>query len=445
MIVGRIIGVLLGVLPAVAAAAEPQPVRLSGSVRARYEHIDGQARPGFAAVEDLFVTRTAVRLDAGSGPVQLVFELFDSRAFGIGPRSVVGTGDVNTLELVQAHVAADLGAVLGDGSHASLRAGRMILNLGSRRIVAADEYRNTTNGYTGLRLDVGHEVGVEASFIYVLPQQRLPDDAASLSSGRVVVDRESFDTALWGGIAAWKQALGDSTLEASYFRFDERDSPELQTRDRHLDTLGIRIFNAPKPGVFDHEVEVIHQSGSNSAGVGAAAPKLDALAWFVHADLGYTFASAWKPRLSIEYDHASGDGPGPGNSRFDTLFGMRRADLAPSGIYAALGRTNILTPGVRLEFVPSTQADGFVAARALWAASATDGFSTTQVRDASGQSGRFAGYQLEGRLRQWLIPRRLRAEVNSVLLLRRGLLQAAPNAPPGDRTFYFSVALTTSF
>ena len=31
------------------------------------------------------------------------------------------------------------------------QAGRFTLNLGSRRLVAADDYRNATNGYTGLK------------------------------------------------------------------------------------------------------------------------------------------------------------------------------------------------------------------------------------------------------------------------------------------------------
>jgi hypothetical protein len=124
---------------------------------------------------------------------------------------------------------------------------------------------------------------------------------------------------------------------------------------------------------------------------------------------------------------------------------MRRADLAPAGIYAALGRTNIETIAVRAEASPSVRFDFFVNGRALWAASRTDSFSTTGVRDASGNSGRFAGYQLEGRARYWLIPKFLRAELNAALLIPEGLLRNAPNANPFGNVRYVSTALTATF
>jgi hypothetical protein len=53
--------------------------------------------------------------------------------------------EVNALEMVQAFVEARAPDLLGKGSIASLQAGRFLLNLGSRRLVAADDYRNTTN------------------------------------------------------------------------------------------------------------------------------------------------------------------------------------------------------------------------------------------------------------------------------------------------------------
>jgi len=124
---------------------------------------------------------------------------------------------------------------------------------------------------------------------------------------------------------------------------------------------------------------------------------------------------------------------------------MRRADLAPSGIYAALGRTNLQTLGLRLEAIASPRLDGFVTYRALWAAAATDSFSTTGVRDPTGAAGRFAGYQLDARVRYWVIPQSLRAEFNGDWLVKRGLLRDAPNATPFGDTLYVSFALTLSF
>ena len=110
-------------------------------------------------------------------------------------------------------------------------------------------------------------------------------------------------------------------------------------------------------------------------------------AWFAHLEAGYSFRHPWAPRIALEFDYASGDRRGGKFGRFDTLFGMRRADLAPAGLYNAVGRANLLAPGVRAEIAPSKRLDVFAAYRPLWLALRTDSFSTTGVRDASGSSG----------------------------------------------------------
>ena len=89
--------------------------------------------------------------------------------------------------------------------------------------------------------------------------------------------------------------------------------------------------------------------------------------------------------------------------------------------------------------------DVFVAYRGLWLASASDSFSTTGVRDASGDSGRYAGQQLEGRVRYWLVQDALRLEVNALWLDKGRFLEAAPNAPRNGDAGYASVAITALF
>lgn len=420
-------------------------VDLSGSVRARYEALDGQFRPGLDARDDLFSLRTTLAATYAADGLRVGAELYDSRAYGGEPGSAIGTGEVNALELVQAYVAINAPEVLGRGTKATLQAGRFTLNLGSRRLVAADDYRNTTNGYTGLRADLGFPRDVAATLIYVLPQVRLPDDEPSILDNEVELDRESFDLRLWGGVLSRRRAIGPATLEASYFGFAERDDPGRPTRNRHLQTYGARVIRDPAAGQVDYEVEALRQTGRIRAGTATTAPQLEVAAWFAHAELGYSFAGGWKPRLALEVDHASGDQAGGKFGRFDTLFGMRRADLAPAGIYAAIGRTNLTAAGPRVEVTPSKRLDGFMTYRALWAASATDAFATTGVRDPTGAAGRFAGHQVDARLRWWWLPDRLRAEANAAWLAKRGLLTDTPNAPATGDTHYLSLALTASF
>jgi len=55
---------------------------------------------------------------------------------------------------VQAYVVANIDAPFGKGRKASVQLGRYVLNLGSRRPIACDDFRNTTNGYSAVRADL---------------------------------------------------------------------------------------------------------------------------------------------------------------------------------------------------------------------------------------------------------------------------------------------------
>lgn len=444
---------VLGVTIAATAAAAipacaqsvPEGFSVTGNVRLRYESIDGQARTGFNAADDLAELRTQLRVAWRHQWLRLVAEVHDSRAWGANTGTPLSTGEVNALEPVQAYVQADLGPLLGPGSAAGVQAGRFTLDLGSRRLVANDDYRNTTGSFTGVRADVTTPGGVRATALYVLPLARLPDDAASLRANVAAFDRESFATVLWGGFLARQRKGSPALAEVSFLHFGERDWPGHATRDRSLNSLGARALREPRPGAFEWGAEGIYQWGAISASTTPGAARLPVSASFVRFHAGYTFTGAWQPRLLLEFDRASGAGTGGAYGRFDPLFGMRRADLGPAGLYNAIGRSNVLSPGARIEVTPSRRVDAFFGYRALWLADRHDAFSTTGVRDASGQSGRFAGHQIDARLRWWLVPTCLRFEANGVVLAKGAFLRQAPGAGPGATTRYASLNLSAYF
>ncbi len=446
--VGWLSGYVMGmaaVCAATAAPAQAQEVQeglsISGAVRLRYESIDGQPRVGFNRRDDLLNLRTNILARYRKADIEVAVELYDSRVWGNRVGTPVSTNEVNAFEPVQAYVAGTFQNPLGAGSKITLTAGRMMLNLGSRRLVAADDYRNTTNGYTGVKADFAARGAWKGSFIYTLPQVRLPDTLADVRSAKVKLDRESFDLVLWGGQLSRAKTIGPATLEFTYFHLGERDAPGRPTRDRSLDTFGGRLILEPKSSQFDYEIETFYQTGSVSTSATASAQRQSVAASFIHADVGYTFPGVWTARLSVEYDRASGDKSGGKSGRFDTLFGMRRADLAPAGLYNALARTNIETVGIRLEAKPSKRLDWFVAYRPMWLAARQDSFSSTGVRDASGRSGDFAGHQLEGRVRYWLFPKRLQFEFDGLVLAKERFLRDAPNAAAGKWSRYVSFNL----
>ena len=211
-------------LPGLAALALAAPARaqqgedglaVSGSVRLRYEAIDGQARAGFESSDALFNIRSQLLAEYRADGLRVGAELYDSRAYGADPGTPLSPNEVNAFELVQAYVAGEIDAPLGEGSRLSLMAGRMTLNLGSRRLVAADDYRNTTNSYTGLRADLAARGGIKAVLLYTLPQLRLPDGAQDLRNAKVRFDRESLDLVLWGGLASKARIFGPAMGELS--------------------------------------------------------------------------------------------------------------------------------------------------------------------------------------------------------------------------------------
>ncbi len=404
---------------------------VTASIRARYETVDGRPRPGFATSEDAFLVRTGVAVEYGPGPLAIGGELVDSRAYDIGGGSQITNSDVNALELPQAYFKLRLDHGVGPVGKVAIEGGRFLLNLGSGRLVATDEYRNTVNGFTGLRVDLGPARNTDVTLFYVLPQERLPDDQADIRRNVVRFDRETFDEVFFGVDLRRAKVLGQGQLELAYYRLAEHDSPGRTTADRRLHTLDGRLSREPKAGTYDYDVETIYQFGRASDSTMATAVTRDVSAGFVHAAAGYSFGGPLKPRIGLFYDYASGNGRDGTYHRFDTLYGSRRDDLGPSGTYAALARENISAPGIRFEAKPGKRFEALADYRGVWLASRYDRFYN--VIDKTGASGRFGGQQVEGRLRYWLIPDHLRLESNFALLFKGRFLKDAPQAIARDQ------------
>ncbi|MET0377249.1 MAG: alginate export family protein, partial [Rhizorhabdus sp.] len=275
----------------------PGNVILSGSSRWRYEALDGQSRAGFGLRDDLVSIRTTLLGEYRGDGFRIGAEVYDSRAYGANRGSAISTSEVNALELVQAYVAAKDVALPMLGAKADVQLGRFMLDLGGRRLVAADDYRNTTNGFTGIRVDLRGTGGTRTTLFYTLPQQRRPDDNASIRDNEIAFDKESFDLRLWGGLVSRPAVFGKTMAEISYFGLAERDMAGRPNRNRHLHSVGGRLLLAPAAGPVDYELEGIYQFGRIRASTAATAASLDVSAWFTHAETGYSFTGPLKARL----------------------------------------------------------------------------------------------------------------------------------------------------
>ena len=423
------------------ALALPAWLGLSGTHRTRYETLDSQFRATRDGGDQVLVMRTTIMAVVHRGPFTLTGEMMDSRAVLDDAGTLISTAIVNPAELLQGYLQWRTEDLFAPGDRGDVRLGRITMDVGSRRFVARNRYRNTINGFTGIDWRWRGAGDQQVRAFFTLPVKRKPDLPAELRNNEVEFDEEDCEVKFWGLYYADTLRWGDRG-ELYYFGMDEDDSAGRPTRNRELSTLGFRLYRKPRLSRFDYEVESAIQFGrSRSSAAPGNVTDLDHFAHFQHAELGYTFDYPWRPRLIAQYDYASGDdSPADGdNERFDTLFGARRFDFGPTGIYGPFTRANINTPGLRLQIEPHVDVTSFIAYRGFWLASDSDAWTTTAVRDRSGNTSRFIGQQIEARLRWNVCPKNVQIEAGIAQLFAGAFADDAPNANgQGDATYFYS-------
>jgi hypothetical protein len=445
---------------AAAAADQPKPWRLgtalsapewfsiSGTYRIRYETLDNPYRAGTDGSDEILVERLLLNARVTLDHFFANVELEDSRQQLADSGTPLGTDQVNTLEPLQAYVGMRFADALEKGDHLDFELGRVTIDNGSRRLVARSRFRNTINAFSGLHATWKGSDGAEVQAMFVQPVQRKPSDFASLKDNDSELDTDSGDVRLWGVFTSWPRLFGNVTGEAYFYGFRLRDHVGVPAADRDLYTPGGRLYAKPAAGAWDFETEAAYQWGTSRASTSATDRRdLQHKAGFFHGEIGYTLKANMSPRVELSYDFASGDhNPTDNeNNRFDTLFGARRSDLGPTGIYGALARANISTPGVRLELKPSKKVSAMVGYRAVWLASDRDQFTTARLQDATGNSGSFIGNQLEAQLQYNVVPGNIALEFGGAYLTHDDFLDHAPNAPREGDTTYLYAAATLSF
>lgn len=384
------------------------------------------------------VMRTLVAARTSVGAFFVELEGQDSRAYGTDG-APLGTSSVNAMELLHAHLGVAGQSVFSRGDQIQARLGRLTLDVGSRRLVARNRFRNTINGFTGadvLWKGGGHS---SARAFVLVPVTRRPSDASSIAENEVVFDEENTDALFVGAFHArdWADV---AKLELYLLGLYERDGKVASSNRRFL-TPGARLYREPSAGRFDFEVEVVAQLGRSRA---SRAPEdtvdLDHRAFFGVAEAAYSAQAPWHPRLIAHLDYATGDDdPMDGiNGRFDTLYGVRRFDLGPTGIYGAFKRENLITPGLRVQIKPRAEVSAFATYRLFWLASTRDAWTGAGLRDPTGDSGRFVGQQGEVRVRWAVFPRNLRLELGGAHLIRGEFARAFPDEKDEPATYFYT-------
>ncbi len=309
--------------------------------RTRFESYDhpwrASQRVGNGRTDSQIALRSRLRAGLGrDGPFRFLFEGQDARAYlDRNPGEFSDTTTVNEFDILQLLGSLRLDNIVGTGLRTDFHFGRMTMDFGRRRLIARNEFRNTVNAFDGLHWQIGKSKVWRIRAFIVEPVLR----------NDVRLDTQ-FDTSLFWGTSLESRHHSWFQMDAYYLGLNNQRTSDTAAH-RTYSTFGGRLYKDQKPGEIDYEVETAGQIGTSGV--------TDHFAHFQHVDLGYTFSLPWNPRLLFHYDYASGDRqPGDNQSeRFDTLFGARRFEYMPTGIFGPFSRTNLNSPGWRIIVTPT--------------------------------------------------------------------------------------------
>jgi len=419
------------------------PKWLSASVeqRTRYETMDGSFKAGSRGGDQQIPLQTDVSLEARFKNVRVGGEFVDARQFGADSGSGVNNTHVDSIDLIQGYLAWADQNTLFSGLGTEIIAGRQSLNLGSRRLVARNVFRNTINSFDGLRLRVLDYDDWQFNAFVTMPVNRYPTASADILDDQSQFDRPQGHTWFSGGFLEMYNIGAGINSEAYLYHLDEGDTPKNQTTNRRYFTPGMRFYIKPAKAAFDFSYEGIGQFGTVRANTTTSNGRnLSHTAWYQHLDIGYTADVLWKPRFAVEYDYASGDkNPNDGkDQRFDTLYGARRFEYGPTGMYGAFARSNINSPGYRFGFVPLASVQTTLSHRFFWLAQNKDAWTSANLQDRTGRSGSFVGQQLE-LMTRWDVNSSVNFETGWAHLFKGQFAKNAPSAPNPQDVNYFYV------
>jgi hypothetical protein len=347
--------------------------------RWRYEYRDDDLRRNIAGLDDPHLVRTRAFLGIREklDPLRLGIEFEDARRYGGG--FARDGRDINEFELIQLwaelHFADLLGRdTRGNNRPLSLRAGRMAFEYLDRRLLANNQWRNTTNNFQGLRLQLGQQANDwQLDLLAVQPLERLPYEWDEPVDGQW----------LYAAVGEWRRWSDIVTLQPYFLSLHQDPQPGVVSRRIHA--LGLRVYGDIGSSNWDYDLGAVGEFGRNGT------ERHRAFGWT--SEIGRRFQAPWQPRWSAFYGYASGDrDPNDGVSNsFERYYGFAR----PWSANDYLTWENLHAAKTRLELQPHRNIAVDLGYSAYWLASKTDGWRNAGLRDRTGDSGRFLGHEFD--------------------------------------------------
>jgi len=414
-----------------AALNTPNWVDLGMTVRLRREGFDYPFQADQKGSTWQWAQRSRFRASARWKAFRALLEFQGATSGQDGNTDVVGTSTFNAANVQQLFVALTLPNIEGTGLRTDLHVGRINLDIGSRRLVARSRFGNTSQAFDGIHWNLANE-GLwqfRAFFSEVVLQTDTTDRLGLFTtSGN-----------LFWGLSYETHQLPWSRIHLFYFGTDV--GAEKQQTPRTFSTFGLRLYRPPEIQYFDFDGESVWQVGTVDG--------KDHFAYFQHLSLGYTFKLPWAPRIMVMYDYASGTNNPNGNDNqtFDGLFGARRSEFTPTGLFGPFYRSNISSPGIRLILKPLPVLEFNVKFRAWYLAQSRDEWVNSGMQDPTGTAGNVLGQDVEVGIR-WNPRPNLSVDAGYDHFFKGSYIKnqtQVPGNPPAQNTNYFYVQTEVRF
>ncbi|QGM98272.1 alginate export family protein [Methylocystis parvus] len=350
----------------------------------------------------VWLNRTRVYLGVQNilDPFRAVVEFQDSRA--INSLYQLQGQEINETDLISAYGELYFKDAFGKDPKGNdrpltLRAGRFHFELLDRRLIAENEFRNTTNNFEGFRVKIGKKDNDWDIDSFVMrPVNRLPYQ----------FDRPDWQTWIYGGVLSVRRWSEYATIQPYFLgrhQYADFTNPSNALKvPRETNAPGVRIYGVL--GNFDYDFDINKQFGYTGefATIGTNTTaymktvQLDAIAYGIEG--GYTFSDhPWKPRISAVYTYGSGN-KSPFDSvsqNFDIFYGFNQ----PFSRFDYEAWNNLKAPKVRLEFTPAKNLQIDTAFGAYWLASAPGPWDRANLSAPLGNHGTFVGTDIDLRIR----------------------------------------------
>lgn len=266
------------------------------------------------------------------------------------------------------------------GRPVTFRLGRQELQYGAQRLISPLDWGNLRRTFEGAKVFANLSDWRLDAFA-VRP---VLNDGRNLNEGDENVD-------FYGFYSTYK---GSGAVKADFYSLllkNDNPAPNSNavTGRRTLYTVGTRLWG--KGQGWDWETELASQFGTFAGD--------RVRAWMATAGTGYTFAdTAWKPRLGVLYDYASGDkDPTDGtHGTFNQLFPLGHAHL---GYLDRVGRSNIHGIKAQLKVKPSKKITAWADFHTFYVAEDKDSLYSagggSLRRDTAGVGSRTVGHELD--------------------------------------------------